>query len=68
MMYALLIALNVYLGIKCIAYKVQYMGFIVYLLRKGYTEPTKEELDQCNQYVIKNMMNNIHSLVRRNNV
>lgn len=60
MMYAVLIALSAYLGLKCLAYKVQFMGVIAYILGKGYTEPTKAELEQCNQYVIKNMVRDMH--------
>lgn len=59
MMYALLIALSAYLGLKCVTYNVKIKGILWYMVEKKYTSPTKEELEKCNQRVLICMIDDL---------
>lgn len=41
------VVLNVALAIRCLVWKQGANGLVVYMKKKGYTPPTKEETAEC---------------------
>lgn len=40
-------------------YKVAALSLIAYIEKKNYTQPTEEEIAECNRFVIKNLLNDM---------
>lgn len=52
----------VFLLVYKLANVVRYRAIAYYIIKKGYTPPTDEEVRECTDYVIKNMFKNRNDL------
>lgn len=56
------ILLTIFLAIRCLAMKISVIALSVWLERKILKQPTREELDECKNYVVEKMLRSFFGL------